>query len=152
MARTTSTTKQSDILARMTELGQEALNKLSDVPGGSKVVDMMNESKARLDEMQKLRGLDALEKRVAALEKQVAARRSRRRPRQAGGAEARDAEEAARLGGNAQPQRARDDLEAHRRRARLLAVELDGLRRVGVDRHDRPAEQLRLRMRQMRPR
>ena len=74
MARTTSTTKQSDILARMTELGQEALNKLSDVPGGSKVVDMMNESKARLDEMQKkLRGLDALEKRVAALEKQMAA-------------------------------------------------------------------------------
>ena len=74
MARTTSTTKQSDILARMTELGQEALNKLSDVPGGSKVVDMMNESKARLDEMQKkLRGLDALEKRVAALEKQMGA-------------------------------------------------------------------------------
>ena len=74
MARTTSTTKQSDILARMTELGQEALNKLSDVPGGSKVVDMMNESKARLDEMQKkLRGLDALEARVAALEKQMAA-------------------------------------------------------------------------------
>ena len=74
MTRTTSTTKQSDILARMTELGQEALNKLSDVPGGSKVVDMMNESKARLDEMQKkLRGLDALEKRVAALEKQMAA-------------------------------------------------------------------------------
>ena len=72
MARTTSTTKQSDILARMTELGQEALNKLSDVPGGSKVVDMMNESKARLDEMKKLRGLD-VEKRVAALEKQMAA-------------------------------------------------------------------------------
>ena len=35
---------------------------------------MMNESKARLDEMQKkLRGLDALEKRVATLEKQMAA-------------------------------------------------------------------------------
>ncbi len=34
---------------------------------------MMNESKLRLDEMQKkLRGLDALEKRVTALEKQMA--------------------------------------------------------------------------------
>ena len=71
--RKTSTAKQNDILARFTELGHEALNRLTDVPGGSKVVDMMNESKARLDEMQKkLRGLDALEKRVTTLEKQVA--------------------------------------------------------------------------------
>ena len=72
MAKTGTTNKQNDIFARVTELGQEALNKLSDVPGGSKVVDMMNDSKARLDEMQKkLRGLDALEQRVAALEKQL---------------------------------------------------------------------------------
>jgi hypothetical protein len=70
----TSTTKQNDILSRFTELGHEALNRLSDIPGGSKFVDMMNESKTRLDEMQKkLRGLDELEKRVAKLEKQVAA-------------------------------------------------------------------------------
>lgn len=70
----TSTTKQNDIVARFTELGHEALNRLSDMPGGSKFVDMMNESKTRLDEMQKkLRGLDELEKRVAKLEKQVAA-------------------------------------------------------------------------------
>ncbi|HWL32733.1 MAG TPA: hypothetical protein VNP89_03930 [Gaiellaceae bacterium] len=74
MARTRSTTKQNDILTRFTELGHEALNKLSDVPGGSKLVDMMNESKARLDEMQKkLRGLDALERRVTKLEQQLAA-------------------------------------------------------------------------------
>ena len=73
MARTRSTTKQNDILSRFTELGHEALNKLSDVPGGSKVVDMMNESKTRLDEMQKkLRGLDELEKRVTKLEQQLA--------------------------------------------------------------------------------
>jgi hypothetical protein len=74
MARTRSTTKQNDILTRFTELGHEALNKLSDVPGGSKLVDMMNESKARLDEMQKkLRGLDELERRVTKLEQQLAA-------------------------------------------------------------------------------
>ncbi len=72
MART-RTAKQNDILSRVTELGHEALNKLSEVPGGSKIVEMMNDSKTRLDEMQKkLRGLDALEKRVAALEKQLA--------------------------------------------------------------------------------
>ena len=73
MART-RTTKQNDILSRVTELGHEALNKLSDVPGGSKVVEMMNDSKTRLDEMQKkLRGLDELERRVAKLEQQLAA-------------------------------------------------------------------------------
>ena len=81
MAKTRSTTKQNDILTRFTELGHEALNKLSDVPGGSKFVDMMNDSKTRLDEMQKkLRGLDALEERVAKLEKQVAATTAKPKP------------------------------------------------------------------------
>jgi hypothetical protein len=65
-------TQQKDILARFQDIGSEALNKLQDVPGGSKLVDMANETKARLDEMQKkLRGLDALEQRVAAIEKQL---------------------------------------------------------------------------------
>ena len=73
MANTRSTTKQNDILDRVTQLGQDAISRLGDVPGGSRVVEMMNESKARLDDMQKkLRGLDELEKRVAKLEKQLA--------------------------------------------------------------------------------
>jgi|SRR5215210_3851091 len=68
------TAKQNDILSRVTGLGQEALQKLTDVPGGSRVVEMLNESKTRIDEMQKkLRGLDELERRVAKLEKQLAA-------------------------------------------------------------------------------
>jgi hypothetical protein len=68
----TTKTQQKDILARFQDIGTEALNKLQDVPGGSRLVDMANETKARLDEMQKkLRGLDELEKRVAALEKQA---------------------------------------------------------------------------------
>lgn len=74
MARTRTNPKQNDILSRVTELGHEALSKLSEVPGGSKVVEMMNDSKTRLDEMQKkLRGLDELERRVARLEQQLAA-------------------------------------------------------------------------------
>ena len=65
---------QKDILSRFSELGSEALNRLTEIPGGSKLVDMANESKARLDEMQKkLRGLDELERRVAKLEQQLAA-------------------------------------------------------------------------------
>jgi hypothetical protein len=66
-------TQQKDILSRVTDLGAEALNKLTDIPGGSKVLELANESKTRLDEMQKkLRGLDALEKRVAKLERELA--------------------------------------------------------------------------------
>lgn len=67
-------TQQKDILARFQDLGAEALHRLQDVPGGSKLVEAVNETKARLDEMQKkLRGLDELEKRVTKLEKQLEA-------------------------------------------------------------------------------
>jgi hypothetical protein len=67
-------TQQKDILTRFQDLGAEALHKLADVPGGSKFVELANETKGRLDEMQKkLRGLDELEKRVAKLEKQLSA-------------------------------------------------------------------------------
>ena len=66
-------TQQKDILTRFQDLGAEALHRLQDVPGGSKLVEAVNDTKARLDEMQKkLRGLDELEKRVAKLEKQLA--------------------------------------------------------------------------------
>jgi uncharacterized membrane protein YccC len=66
--------QQKDILSRVQGLGSEALHRLADIPGGARVVELANESKTRLDEMQKkLRGLDALEKRVARLERQLAA-------------------------------------------------------------------------------
>jgi len=66
-------TQQKDLLARMADLGADALQRLGEVPGGSKLVDMANETRARLDEMQKkLRGLDELEKRVAKLERELA--------------------------------------------------------------------------------
>ena len=67
-------TQQKDILSRFQDLGAEALHRLQDVPGGSRLVEAANETKARLDEMQKkLRGLDELEKRVTKLEQQLAA-------------------------------------------------------------------------------
>jgi len=66
-------TQQKDILSRVQDLGAEALHKLADVPGGSKLVDMANETRTRLDDVQKrLHGLDALEKRVAKLERELA--------------------------------------------------------------------------------
>ena len=69
-----SAKSQKDIFAQVRDLGSEAFNRLSEIPGGSKLVEMANDTKARLDEMQKkLRGLDELEKRVAKLEQQLAA-------------------------------------------------------------------------------
>ena len=66
-------TQQKDILSRVQDLGAEALQRLHDVPGGSKLMDMANETRARLDDVQKkLRGLDELEKRVAKLERELA--------------------------------------------------------------------------------
>jgi hypothetical protein len=63
-----------DILARVQDLGEEALHKLAEVPGGSKFLEMANQSRTRLDEMQKrLRGLDVLEERVDALERKLEA-------------------------------------------------------------------------------
>jgi hypothetical protein len=80
-------TQQKDLLTRFQDLGAEALHKLADVPGGSKFVDLANDTKSRLDEMQKkLRGLDELEKRVSRLEKQLAAESKKaptRKPRTA---------------------------------------------------------------------
>lgn len=68
-------TPQTDILSRVQGIGAEMLNKLPDVPGGAKAMEILNESKSRLDEMQrKLLGLDALEQRVAKLERELAKR------------------------------------------------------------------------------
>ena len=72
-------TQQKDLMSRVSNLVPDALHKLQDIPGGQKVMELANESKTRLDEMQKkLRGLDALERRVARLEKQVASQSAKK--------------------------------------------------------------------------
>jgi uncharacterized small protein (DUF1192 family) len=66
------TPPQKDLLTRLADAGEEAINRLSDLPGGSRFVDATNTMRARIDELQKkVRGIDELERRVAALEKQV---------------------------------------------------------------------------------
>jgi len=62
-----------DILSRVADLGEEALHRLPSFPGGDRLLDVVNQSRTRLDEMQKrLRGLDVLERRVAELEERLA--------------------------------------------------------------------------------
>jgi uncharacterized membrane protein YccC len=70
----TRTQQPKDLLSRFADLGEEAMQRLADVPGANRLVEMTNQSRQRLDEMQKrLRGLDLLEKRVDELERRLAA-------------------------------------------------------------------------------
>jgi hypothetical protein len=63
---------QKDLLHKLADKGEEAISKLADVPAADKVLNAASGMGKRLDEMQrKLRGLESLEKRVAALERRV---------------------------------------------------------------------------------
>jgi ABC-type Fe3+ transport system substrate-binding protein len=65
--------QQKDVLQRLADSGEEALQKfIADLPGGSKVVGAANSLFARVDELSKrMRSLDPLERRVAELENRL---------------------------------------------------------------------------------
>jgi hypothetical protein len=65
--------QQKDVLQRLADSGEEALQKfIGDLPGGSKVVGAANSLFARVDELTKrMRSLDPLERRVAELERRL---------------------------------------------------------------------------------
>lgn len=64
--------KQKDMLSRLAETGEEALHKLADLPGGTKVLEAGNALRERVDDLtKKVRSLDPLERRVAELEKRL---------------------------------------------------------------------------------
>jgi len=66
--------KRKDLLSRLADAGEDALNRLGDAPGMDRVTAFANSTRDRLDELTKrVRGVEALEARVAKLEKQVAA-------------------------------------------------------------------------------
>jgi ubiquinone biosynthesis protein UbiJ len=61
-----------DLLTMLADRGEEAIQRLADAPGADRVLGAAQALRDRLDEIQKrLRGVDALEKRVAELEKRV---------------------------------------------------------------------------------
>lgn len=68
----TQTKQQKDVVSRLTETGEEALQKLLQNPGTAKLLSTANALKERVDELTKrMRSLDPLEKRVAELEKRL---------------------------------------------------------------------------------
>lgn len=61
-----------DLLTMLADRGEEAIQRLSDAPGADRLLGAAQALRDRLDELQKrMRGVDALERRVADLEKRV---------------------------------------------------------------------------------
>ena len=62
-----------DIVTRLADAGEDALQRLAELPGGQRALNAFNDLRTRVDDLgKKVRGIDALEARVAKLEKQVA--------------------------------------------------------------------------------
>lgn len=82
MAETKKTTNaDKDFVTRLADKGEEALQRLAELPGGQKAMTAVNDLRARVDDLaKKVRGLDTLEARVVKLEKEVAALKKAKTP------------------------------------------------------------------------
>jgi phage shock protein A len=70
--KTSRTRPEKDFVGRLADAGEEALQRLTELPGGQRAVTAFNDLRTRVDELaKKVRGMDELEKRVARLEKQL---------------------------------------------------------------------------------
>jgi hypothetical protein len=81
MPTTEKSKAEKDFVTRLADAGEEALQRLADLPGGQKALTAVNDLRTRVDELgKKVRGIDALEARVAKLEKDVAALKKPKAP------------------------------------------------------------------------
>lgn len=81
MATTKKATTDNDVIGRLADKGEQAINRIGDLPGGARALKAFNDMRERVDELSKrVRGIDVLEKRVAKLEKDVAALRRAQKP------------------------------------------------------------------------
>lgn len=70
-----------DVIGRLAEKGEQAMQRLADLPGGTKAVQMFNDLRARVDDLsRRMRGVDQLEQRVTRLEKELAALKRAQKP------------------------------------------------------------------------
>jgi len=74
MAQTKTKQSQQDLVSRLTGAGEEAMQRLGDLPGGKALLDTAQSFRERLDELAtRIRAIDPLEKRVTELEQRLAA-------------------------------------------------------------------------------
>jgi len=83
--RTTSASSaklgEKDLMARLADAGEEALQRLSELPGGQRALTAVNDLRTRVDDLtKKVRGIDALEARITKLEKEIAALKKSKSP------------------------------------------------------------------------
>ena len=72
---------EKDLMTRLADAGEDALQRISELPGGQRALTAFNDLRARVDELaKKVRGIDALEARVAKLEKELAALKKAKTP------------------------------------------------------------------------
>ena len=72
---------EKDVIARLAGKGEEAISRLSELPGGARALKGFNDLRERVEDLSKrMRGVDALEQRVAKLEKELAALRRSQKP------------------------------------------------------------------------
>lgn len=77
----TSKSTDDDVIGRLAGKGEQAMQRLADLPGGTRALRAFNDLKNRVDELsRKVRGIDALEQRVAKLEKDIAALKRAQKP------------------------------------------------------------------------
>jgi hypothetical protein len=65
-------TRKNELLGRLADLSEEAIQRLSDAPGADRVLGTLNSMRDRIDDLSKrVRGLEDLERRLAAVERKV---------------------------------------------------------------------------------
>ena len=63
---------QKNLVTRLADVGEEAIQRLGGAPGGDRLVGGVNTLRSRVDEMQKrLRGLDEIQARLDSVEKRL---------------------------------------------------------------------------------
>ena len=69
------------LVERLTDAGEDAVQRIADLPGGRRALGAFNDLRLRVDDLgKKVRGIDALERRIAQLEKQVAELKPKPKP------------------------------------------------------------------------
>jgi hypothetical protein len=76
-----SSRTDDDLIGKLAGKGEQAVHRLADLPGGTRALQAFNDLKLRVDDLsRKVRGIDALEARVAKLEKELAALKRAQKP------------------------------------------------------------------------
>ncbi len=64
--------QRTDLLSKLTDAGEEAISRLHDAPGADRLLAVATNMRDRVDELtKKVRGIDAMERRLKELERKV---------------------------------------------------------------------------------